>query len=191
MLTPIGEVIYTSTTEITVQSQADVGPFCYGSLIRVGHESPCVGVIFNMETTSLDPHRRPMALGLPPGELEQTYPQFRHLLKNQFQALLIGQLLDSAFRYGLPAQPPRIHDHVRPCSQDEIQAISLEPGFLRLLQNSAKSVEEELLVSVCRTMIEAHQHDRRELVRIGKALSTIFHDNYDSLRRILTRLETT
>ncbi|MDX9753270.1 MAG: hypothetical protein RBU29_04870 [bacterium] len=190
MIEASGEVIYTSTTEITGQSLPGSPPFPFGSFGIAGVPEGCACVVYHVETTSLDPHRRPTALGLPEEQIAQKYPHLAQLLKNQFQAILIGEWHAQQFVYGLPATPPPMHAHVRLCTQEEIQRISQQPGFLRYLHDCGKSAPEELLLTVCRAMIRAHNHQRAEFVRIGKALSDLYRDDYDTLRRLITRLET-
>lgn len=189
MLQPLGEVIYTSTAEILGQSLPETGSFLYGSFVLAGKEFPCVAVVFNVETTSIDPHRRPMALGLPEEQIPQNFPYLSHLLRNQFQALLIGELHENGFYNGLPASPPAMHAQIRAASDSEIRRISQNLGFLRLLYNSGKSPVEELLAGVCRTLIRAHNNSREEMIRIGKAVSALYRDDYDTLRRLIGRLE--
>ena len=70
-----GEIVFTSTTEIIIQSPMHTAPFAYGSFVLAGNNHmPCVGIIYNVETTSLDPGRKPMALGLSDEELLRLRP---------------------------------------------------------------------------------------------------------------------
>ncbi len=184
-----GEVIYTSTTEIIGQCRQNCRPPDFGSFIRVGKEAPCIGVVYNAETTSIDPNRRPMALGLPEDQLPQAYPQLASLLRSQFHALLVGLMDKDGFQYCLPRTPPTLHAQVNECLDDEIRTVSQDLGFLRLIYASGKSSTEDLLLSVSRCMIEAQGWKREEAIRIGKAVSEIYRDDYDTLKRIINRLE--
>ncbi|RJP30180.1 MAG: hypothetical protein C4527_10200 [Candidatus Omnitrophota bacterium] len=189
MTDAIGEVVNTSTTEIVGQCRRNGRPPAFGSFIQVGVEICRIGVVYNVETTSIDPNRRPSALGLSEEQLQRSYPQLSSLLRSQFQALLIGWLSDNRFVYGLPQTPPSLHAQVQPCRDEVIRCISRDLGFLRLIYASGKSATEDLLLGVCRSIIEAHERKRTEAVRVGKAVSELYRDDYDTLKRFITRLE--
>jgi len=189
MDTFIGEVILTSTTEFVGQCRRNGQPPAHGAFIRVGREKRCVGVVYNVETTSIDPNRRPMALEIPEEEIPKAYPQLAGLLRSQFHAVAVGEYDRNAFRFGLPETPPALHARIELCDESEIREIGRDYGFLRLLYNSGKPSPEELLLSACRKIIDAHGGKREEAVRLGKAISELFRDEYDTLRRLLARLE--
>ncbi len=189
MSLPQGELIFTSTTEITGQSLLEKPPFSFGAFVSAGQTIRCAGIVYNVETSSIDPHRRPSALGLSEDDFARHYPQYQMLLRSQFQAVLIGTFDATAFRYGLPATPPPLHAQVSECSRDEIREIGNDLGVLRLLFASGKSSPEELLLSTCQRILDADDRNRDTAVRIGKALSDLYRDDYDTLRRTIHRLE--
>jgi hypothetical protein len=185
----LGEIIYTSTTEMIGQCINDKPSPPYACMIRAGHDPVCIGVVYHVETTSIDPHRRPSALGIPEDQIHMMYPQLAGLLRSEFHAYFIGTMREDHFRFGLPATPPHLHIGVRECSENEIITISENLGFLRLLYSSGKTSVEELLIGVSEYLLKAHRWERTFAVRLGKALSEIFRDDYDTLRRIVSRLE--
>ena len=189
MFEPIGEIIVTSTSEITGQCRREWPIFEYGSLIAAGSPTGCIGIVYNVETTSIDPNRRPVALERSEGELERCFPHLKSLLRNQFQALLIGSMKNERFYYGLPATPPNLHAQVRLCTEEEIREIGEQPGFLRLVHDSGKSSSEELILSCCQHLLNALGWRDEHTIRIGKALSELYRDDYDTLRRLISRLE--
>lgn len=191
-----GEVIYTSTAEIIGQCVTPVDDFAYGSFVIAGKNTACVGVIYNLETTSIDSNRRPLALGYDEEDLPQVHPHLSGLLRFQFHALLIGCLSSNEFQYGLHSAPPSLHAQVLPCTSEQVRQIALDLGFLRLIASCNKSPAEELLISTCRNLITAMVHEldgetrHQEILRLGKAVCDLYKDDYDSLRRIMERLET-
>lgn len=189
MSEPLGELVFTSTTEITGQSLQDNPPFSFGAFVTAGKENRCAGVVYNVETTSIDPNRRPSALGLSEDDYARNYPQYKMLLRSQFQAVLIGTFEGDTFRYGFPATPPTLHAQVHGCTPDEIREIGRDLGVLRLLFASGKSSPEELLLCACQRILDACGRDRDTAVRLGKALSDLYRDDYDTLRRCIHRLE--
>lgn len=186
---PFAEVVQAGAAEVSGQCRSGFGSPDFGSLILSGASHACVGVVYNVESVSLEPNRRPSALGLSQEELRRLHPQLSVLLREQFQALLIGTFDGNGFRYGLPARPPSLHSEIFLCEEDDIRVLGAEPTFLRLLYASNKPHTEELMLAVCKTLIESYGWRQEETVRIGKAVSEIYRDDYETLRRILSRME--
>ena len=74
-------------------------------------------------------------------------------------------------------------------------AIARDLGFLRLIFNFRKSPVEELLFAAGNSILNAvrnvnPQELKSEAVRLGKALCDLYRDDYDTLRRLMGRLET-
>ncbi len=185
----IGEVIYTSTTEIIGQCRRNCSPPSYGSFILLGKQKECVGVVYNVETTWIDPNRRPLALGIEEDQIPRMHPQLAALVRSQFHALLIGTMTNRAFEYGLPQTPPILHAQVEVCNSEQIQRIGGDLGFLRMIYASGKSSTEDLLLSVCRCILEAFDRKRNIAIHLGKAVTELYRDDYDTLKRFIARLE--
>lgn len=185
---PIGEVIQTSTAEIAGECRRGQEGPAFGSLIVAGKAPACLAVVYNVETASPDSYRRPGALHMDEDEIPKKYPQLSLLLKKQFHALLIGEW-NGGLVYGLPRRPPALHAGVAICDEEMLRGAGAKLGFLRLLYDAGKPASEELLLCVCKTLLEAHGWRREEAVRIGKALSDLYRDDYETLRRITGRLE--
>ncbi len=187
------EIIFASTSEIIGQGQPASHPFSYGSFILAGKRAQAVGIVYNVETASADPNRNFVAIGLPEDEFEKSYPNIKQLIRPQIKALLIGRM-NQVFEFGLPSTPPPIHGEIVPCTAEQIQLIAKQLGFLRLMFTSGKSSMEELIVSACLHLLGAFEgepeNQHRQAVRVGKAVSDLYRDNYDALRRILERIET-
>ncbi|MBI1388774.1 MAG: hypothetical protein GC154_10040 [bacterium] len=185
----LGEIVQTSTVEITGHChRGHEGP-AFGAFISAGSDPACVAVVYNIETASLDSHRRPAALGIPEDEIPKRYPQLATLLKKQFQALLIGEWTRGAFRFGLPGRPPALHAGIKLCGDEELRGVMDDLGFLRWLRDSNRSAPEELMLWACKNLLEAHGWRREEAVRVGKAISDVYRDDYETLRRLIARLE--
>jgi hypothetical protein len=184
----VGEVIVTNTSEIIGQCHRGVPTFEYGSFIMAGKTAQCVGVVYNVETASVDPNRRATAIEVDEDNLDKVHPHLKAMLRNQFYALLIGTMKNGKFQYGLPPTPPGLHAQVVPCSDDDILELRKQPGFLRIIHDSGKSSSEELILNCCRHLLYSFERNEKAL-SIGKALSDIYRDDYDALRRIINRLE--
>lgn len=184
-----GEVVAVNTREITGQLWRGRRPPGYGTFVRIGEALRAVGVVHNIETLSLDASRRPMALERREAEIPRAFPQLPGLVRVQFQALLIGQYEGDRFRFGVPGTPPPLHAEIRGCLDGEIREIARDLGFFRFLLDAGSVNAEELILRTCHCVLEAHGHRREEAVRAGRALSDVFRDDYDALRRVMIRLE--
>lgn len=202
----IGEIIQTSTTEITGQSKLKVDGPGFGSLVCVGKAPRCIAVVFNVEVVGPEGYRKPAMTGIAEDQLPAQHPQLFALLRKQFQALLIGEMVNGRFLYGLPSRPPGLHAGVAHCDKELMQAIGADLGFFRLIFDSGRASSEELLLKVCMNLLQANgarqddelaalkrddekQTDKAAAVKIGKALSDLYRDDYETLRRMMERLE--
>ncbi len=187
----IGEVIQTSTSEITGQSKLKTTGPEFGSFVCTGKDAPCIAVVYNVEVVGPEGYRKPGMTGFSEDELPQKHPQLYAIMRKQFSALVIGELSETRFLYGLPSRPPGLHAGITLCDDKIVSVIVNDLGFLRLLFDSGKTSSEELLMRVCRNLLTiGAKPNRRAAVKIGKALSDLYRDDYESLRRMMTRLET-
>ena len=186
----IGEVISAGTHEITGQAWRDKAIPPFGSFVCMGRDASVAGVVCHVENTGLDPYRRPMALERRENEIAQAYPHLPSLLRFQFQALLIGRFEGAAFRFGVPGLPPPLHAEIRICPEAQVREIRRDLGFFRLLVDSGNPSVEELIHHTCLRILEVHGWRTDEAIRLGKALAEHYRDDYDTLRRLLTRMET-
>ena len=152
--------------------------------------STVYALVFGSATTSLEPFRRPSALGYDEDELRTHQPQIFELLRTEFHGLLAG-FTDSAgtLRRHLPPTPPRIHARVYSCGPAEIRALTADLSFLRgvlVAGGALNGVPVDELAAACLREARAHQPNEREfLVRAGKSLASILAEDYDRLQAIL------
>ncbi|MDP8244945.1 MAG: hypothetical protein P9L94_12735 [Candidatus Hinthialibacter antarcticus] len=202
----IGEIIQTSTTEITGQSKLKVDGPGFGSLVCAGKSSRCVAVVFNVEVVGPEGYRKPAMTGIAEDQLPAQHPQLFALMRKQFQALLIGEIVNGRFLYGLPSRPPGLHAGVAHCGNELMQTIASDLGFFRLIYDSGRASSEELLLKVCINLLQASgvnrkdelsslkrsdefETDKAAAVKIGKELSQLYRDDYETLRRMMARLD--
>lgn len=190
----VGEIIEGSSTEFTSQCYELYGSPSLGSLIKTGDESLSIyGIVYQSETTSLEPGRRPFARGRDEESEEAVYrsnPQLLKLLKSEFRALVVGHRQDSRTSYYLPPQPARIHGFVYLCSRDEVRDFGQSLAFLNILTNATLPISTEELVSATLRQISREQDDpRRFLVSAGKELALLIGGNLNQLNAILGRIK--
>ena len=87
-------------------------------------------LVYGANTASLEPSRRPSALGFADeDEMRRQQPQIFELLRTEFSGLLVAYSEGDgkALRRHLPPMPPRIHSRVYPCTPAEMRAADRRP----------------------------------------------------------------
>ena len=150
-------------------------------------------LVYGANTSSLEPNRRPSALGFADeDELRRQQPQIFELLRTEFSGLLVAYAPGDGkpLRRHLPPRPPRIHSRVYPCTPDETRLLTEDFGFLRgILLPSGGALagvpSDELAAACLRLARECHPDDGAFLLRAGKALATLLASDYERLQAIL------
>ena len=150
-------------------------------------------LVYGANTSSLEPNRRPSALGFADeDEMRLQQPQIFELLRTEFSGLLIAYSEggDKPLRRHLPPLPPRIHSRVYPCSPEETRLLTEDLSFLRgLLLPSGGALAgvppDELAAACLRMARDCHADDQAFLLRAGRALATLLATDYERLQAIL------
>ena len=150
-------------------------------------------LVYGANTASLEPNRRPSALGFADeDEMRLQQPQIFELLRTEFSGLLIAYSEggDKPLRRHLPPLPPRIHSRVYPCSPEETRLLTEDLSFLRgLLLPSGGALagvpSDELAAACLRTAREVQADDQAFLLRAGRTLATLLATDYERLQAIL------
>ncbi len=150
-------------------------------------------LVYGANTASLEPNRRPSALGFADeDEMRKQQPQIFELLRTEFSGLLVAYSEGDGkpLRRHLPPLPPRIHSRVYPCTPEETRALTEDLGFLRsvLLPSGgalAGVPSDELAAACLRLARESHPDDEAFLLRAGKTLATLLASDYERLQAIL------
>ena len=158
-----------------------------------GLSAAVYALVYGANTTSLEPNRRPSALGFEDeDEMRRQQPQIFELLRTEFSGLLVAysEGPDSPLRRHLPPRPPRIHSRVYPCTAEETRALTEDLSFLRgvLLPSGgalAGVPSDELAAACLRQARAAHPDDPEFLLRAGRTLATILAVDYERLQAIL------
>ena len=150
-------------------------------------------LVYGANTASLEPNRRPSALGFADeDEMRLQQPQIFELLRTEFSGLLIAYAEggDKPLRRHLPPLPPRIHSRVYPCTPEETRLLTEDLSFLRgLLLPSGGALagvpSDELAAACLRQAREAHPDDQAFLLKAGRTLATLLATDYERLQAIL------
>ena len=161
--------------------------------LGVGLPPAVYALVYGANTASLEPNRRPSALGFADeDEMRMQQPQIFELLRTEFSGLLIAYSEggDKPLRRHLPPLPPRIHSRVYPCSPEETRLLTEDLSFLRAILlpsgGALAGVPSDELAAACLRMArEAHADDQAFLLRAGRTLATLLAADYERLQAIL------
>lgn len=197
--TRVGEVVQSATTHYVAQALRADGegltmpkapPF--GSFVRAVLEEEGIevyGLIYHVETTSIDAVHRPTALNMSRQELREQQPQIFGLLRTDFSVVVTGyQERGRTFHY-LPPFPPMVHDFVYACDPEEVVALTERLEFLRTLISFRQAPTDELVASCLRQVFRLRGGDRAFMVGAGRTLTNLLKNDYDRLSAIMERLD--
>ncbi len=193
---PIAEVIESSTRHVVAEVRRGAEPPDFGAWVETEIEdgTTLFAVVAHVETGSVEPGRRAVALGMDRGTLRREMPQVLELIRTTFRAQVL------AYRDGrgtvhqtLPPRPAALHDMVRPCGDAAVCALAAPFDVLRtLVRNPEMGIPtDDLLVALLRRLHRAHgagEEGTRALLAAGRALSRLLDDDHERLQSILRRV---
>ena len=187
----IGEVIEASTVGFTTQCYRLYESPKLGSLIQTQGELQIFGIVIDVSTNSIDPGRRPIAIGETENTEEDVYnnnPQLTQLLRTEVRTLAVGSKIDNNIHYGLPSSPPKIHSFVYNCSPKQISEFTSHMDFLSLLLNNNLLSIDEVTIAFLKYASEVNDSPRDFLVSSGKELASLLSGQIQRLDNMLKRL---
>ncbi len=188
---PVGEVVAASTTEYLTQCRALYGAPPLGTLVKSEGHDAIYGIVGEVATQSIDPGRRTMALGEEDASGDAVYdrnPQIARLLTTEFRSIVVGHGDGGHLRRYLAPLPPRIHDFVFPCHEDEVAGFSDSLDFLPLLLAAPVGSPDDVVAAFLRRSSRSHPDSDAFLVQAGKELATVLSGQFQRLNGILKRL---
>lgn len=197
--TAIGEVISSSVTNVIaqcwLQENANGLPQAkkpnFGSFLRIEcNEAPfdVFAVVYNVITGPPDTVHKPSALKMSREQLKVEQPHIFALLRTEVRAMIIGYTQADRMFQHLPPQPPEVHDFAYPATTREVQEITEELDFLRLLCGVTEVPADELLAASIREAYQCRDHDYDFLVAAGQSLSHLLRADYDRLLAVLRKI---
>jgi hypothetical protein len=195
-VTPLGEVIETSTRHVVAEVHRGQDVPSFGSWVEIEHADGTMlyGLISHVETGSIEPGRRATALGLRRDDLLREMPQIAELVRTAFRAQLLAYRDDRGrLHQTLPPRPAALHEMVRPCSDETVCALARPFDYLRTLSTSpdAGGVVDDLLVAVLRQLYRANgggETGEQAVLDAGRALSRLMNADHERLQSILRRV---
>ncbi len=196
MSDPIAEVIESSTRHFVAEVLRDAEAPDFGAWAEVVLEdgTSLFAVVAHVETGSVEPGRRAMALGMDRATLRREMPQVMELIRTTFRAQVLAYRdARGTMQQTLPPRPAALHDMVRPCSDDTVCALGTPFDYLRtLVRHPEMGVPtDDLLVALLRRTYKAYgagEEGTRALLSAGRALSRLLDDDHERLQSILRRV---
>ena len=190
--TRVGEVVEASTSGFVAQCHRlyDAPPL--GALVRCGPPAAAVyAIVAEVATRSLDPGRRPTAVGHEDDTDDDVYrrnPQLSRLLSTEITAVTVAHVAgDSLLRY-LPPSPPRIHAFVSLCTTAELRRLSDSLDFLPGVLSAPVASPDDVAAAFLRQAAAAHDDPEAFLVAAGRNLAVLLGAQVPRLNSLLKRL---
>jgi len=189
----VGEVIKAASAEFTAQCyKLDEAP-PLGCLVKTQSKPGDIyGVVYDVETQSLEPGRRVVARGEKLESKDEVFaanPQLSRLLATDFKVLVVGQAEGRGWHYYLPPRSASIHSFVYACTPEEVRGFTQSLDFLSLLVNARILVPVDEVVGSCLRYAGLTYTDPDEfLVKAGKELARLLSNDINRLNSLLKRL---
>ena len=188
---PAGEVVEAATTEFVAQCHELYGSPPLGALVKTGGDDTVYGVVAEVATRSLDPGRRPVAMGAGEADVDAIYsrnPQLGRLLSTEFRSVVVGHMAGGRLNLYVAPLPPKIHDMVYPCDGEETREFSGSLHFLSLLLSVQVGSPDDVVAAFLRGVSDSHSDPRAFLVGAGRELASLLGGDLQRLNGILRRL---
>lgn len=197
-VTPIAEVIESSTRHIVAEVRKDHAPPSFGSWVQVETDDGTVllGLVSHTEVGSVEPGRQAVALGRDRDELRREMPHVFELIRTTFRAQILGYRdgRTRGVRQTLPPTPASLHDFVTVCDAETVASLGAPYDYLRTLARHPDPAvpADDLIIAAMRGLYDAHgraEAGRAVLVDAGRSLSRLLNDDHERLHSILRRVQ--
>ncbi|MDP3889379.1 MAG: hypothetical protein Q8Q25_02440 [bacterium] len=189
---PFAEVIESSLHGLLAQSwQWDYFP-PFGSLIIIeGLHRTLFGIVYQVQTGSMDPVRYPFAYQKTEQELLKEQPQIFEFLKTTFSCLILGYQEKGKLFYLLAPEPPKIHSFITPASIELSKRFFNRANYLHLLFGFSHLVGnlDELLLAILKHKTELNILTEEKLHQFIQTYSLLTGNDYRRIKLFLQRAQ--
>ena len=187
------EVIESSLQGFLAQSwQWDAFPN-FGSLITVeGKKRTLFGIVYQIQTGSMDPVRYPFPYQKTHEELLAEQPQIFQFLKTTFNCLLVGYREKGKIFYVIPPEPASIHSFVKPVENDLAKEFFSSSRYLPLLFAQSSAIicgVDELLIALMRYHHELGILTSEKVESYMGSFSLLTGNDYRRMKLLLSRID--
>jgi hypothetical protein len=185
------EVIESSLPTWRAQSwQWDTFP-SFGSLVTItAGDRTLFGLVYEIQTGSLDPHRSTFAYQKTEEELKKEQPQIFEFLRTTFSCLTIGYLQEDKIVYQLAPEPPKIHAFLSYPSNNQLQHFFSSEHYLHLIFNASGYIGslDELLLALLNRLAYTNILTEQTVARFIETFSLLTANDYRRLKLFLQRV---
>lgn len=186
---PFAEIIESSLQTFTGQCwQWDKTPQ-FGSLVIVENGlNPIFGLVYQIQTGSMEPGRYPFPYQKTHEELMEQQPQIFEFLKTSFSCLALGYQQKDKIHYLMPPEPPKIHSFLTIANPEQYKLFFAQNCYLPLIFGYSGPINtDELLLALLKG-----QNDHKSLKNEGlnefiNTYSLLTGNDYRRLKLFLQR----
>lgn len=183
------EVMSSSLQEWRAQSwRWDHNP-PFGSLVVIQHDTRTLfGIVYHVETGSLDAIHQPYAYKKTEAELLQEHPQIFEFLTTTFACLVVGYQEAETLNYLWAPHPAKIHAFVGIASIDQTNHFFSAPDYLPLLFTGAQNLSsiDELLLAIISNYYHV-SHQNTQFLEFINLYATLVGNDYRRLTLFVER----
>lgn len=192
MTKPCAEVIESSLGHFLSQSWEWNEAVPFGSLVVAQTKQRTIlGIVYQIQTGSLDPQRYPFTYKKTQEELLREQPQIFEFLKTNFSSIIIGYMEHDRIHYQLAPLPPQIHSFVGPASTSLARQCFARDIYLQGLFAAANLVGnvDELLLAILNYQSSLQILDAKKIGPLMQTYSLLTGNDYRRIKLFLQRVE--
>lgn len=162
----------------------------YGSLVGIQTNTRhLLGVVYQVQTGSMDPTRYPFPYQKTEEELLKEQPQIFEFLKTTFSVSIVGYYENGRIFYTLAPEPAKIHAFVGYVNKELSQQFFADVRYMHLLFNAQIQSIDELLLAILRYQSTCGWLSEEKIGNFVKTFSLLTGNDYRRLKLFLQRLE--
>jgi hypothetical protein len=188
------EVIESSLSHFTAQAWSWESFADFGSLVTIHTDTHILyGIVYDIQTSSIDPSRTPLAYKKTIEELKRDMPHIFDFLKTTCTCIVVGyKKKDHEYiQYHIPHQPALIHSFVSYATEKDISDFFANNQFLHTIFNyqNLPVCRDELLLSLCNMLYTYGIMTEQKKRSFIKTLTLLTGNDYTHLKTFLMRLQ--
>ncbi len=192
-LKPFAEIIESSLQTFTGQCWKWDNTPQFGSLVIVENGlKPIFGLVYQIQTGSMEPGRYPFPYQKTHEELMAEQPQIFEFLKTSFSCLALGYQEKGKIHYLMPPEPPKIHSFLTIASPEEYRQFFAQNNYLPLIFGYSGPINvDELLLALLKSQNEQKCLKNDCLPEFINTYSLLTGNDYRRLKLFLQRVDQT
>jgi hypothetical protein len=191
MTKPCAEIIESSLQTFLGQCwQWDIMPQFGSLVIAQNGNRPLFGLVYQIQTGSMDPTRYPFAYQKTHEELRAEQPQIFEFLKTSFSCLCVGYQEKGRIYYITPPEPPKIHSFLQIADDEMARLFFAKNSYLPLLFGFSSPIPiDELLLALLKQQNTLKTLKNEAIRELLQSYSLLVGNDYRRLKLFAQRLQ--